>query len=644
MQQEPIKIALEHDLKKLEDHEWHLWSITLTLLILFVGVFITTYLIGSGGTTSGTGAIQSLSYNALPGLFILTSLFCIYVLYSRVTIARMRSLLVEMSNLATSNMDLESYLSAAASMLAKNTSATLCQIALLNQSDLSLRIRSVYAEEGLNWHSLVGKTYALEKLNVVQQVLSTLKPVFLRRKTLQQLPVGREIEELLGSEFKHLHPLLILPMVTKGRVLGLLTLGGAGRFKRGRFSASKIVVAQALAGHAATAIEQSNLETQVVRDPLTNLYNRRHFTDRIHEEITRADRNKHVLAVLLCDLDRFKAINDTQGHQVGDAVLTTISKSILESTRGTDLVFRWGGDEIVVVLSKTSRDGSLIVAERIQEGVQKSGENVRLDLDISIGIVLYPEHGNTPDDLIRVADRALYIAKKSGEKIHVGEEEYRLDEQSIKVVFQPIVDVWSDQALGYEALARDPHGKLSVPELFKKYNSVGQLHELKKTCFKSQIQVAQEVGLKRLFINADFEVISQIDPIPKPPGMDVVIELSELEALHDLSDHLSVAENWRKLGYKFAIDDFGAGFISLPFIARFVPDYIKVDRSTMLQAVDSEKFRGFLKPLLQALRTYSAEGIIAEGVEQEKELEIVKEMGIFIVQGFLFGKPQEMDR
>jgi EAL domain-containing protein (putative c-di-GMP-specific phosphodiesterase class I) len=117
-----------------------------------------------------------------------------------------------------------------------------------------------------------------------------------------------------------------------------------------------------------------------------------------------------------------------------------------------------------------------------------------------------------------------------------------------------------------------------------------------------------------------------------------------VEALHDVQNHLLVAQKWRKAGYRFAIDDFGAGFISLPFIATLIPDYIKLDRSTILQAVSSKAFRKFTKDLVRALKNYAREGIVAEGIETEKELKVVKEMGIYIVQGFLFGKPQELKK
>jgi diguanylate cyclase (GGDEF)-like protein/PAS domain S-box-containing protein len=392
------------------------------------------------------------------------------------------------------------------------------------------------------------------------------------------------------------------------------------------------------------------LAEQAIRDALTGLYNRRYFNDRFEEEIAQAERNRHTLALLLCDLDHFKTINDSQGHHAGDEVLRIVTKSIQESTRGTDLVFRWGGDEFVVLLSNTNREGILIATDRIRKGIRKIKEETRIDLDLSIGVALYPEHGRTVDKLLHLADRALYIAKQGGDKVHIGEENYPLTEGSITPVFQPIVevqstrDIRSAKIIGYEALSRDPEGKLSILQLFEKYRAIGKLHELKSICFRAQLKAAHTLGLERVFINVDFQVLKEMEPIPKSRVLEVVLEISELDAIRDIENRLAIVRRWREQEYKFAIDDFGAGFISLPFIARLMPDYIKVDRSTILQAVASEPFKEFMIGLVFGLRNHCRQGIIAEGVETEKELKVVKEMGIHLVQGFLFGQPKELNR
>lgn len=468
-----IKPAADLDLKKIEVHEWHLWYLAFTLLFLLGGATAATYFFLLSDSYQEAGFLQSTLYKALGGFYFLIFLFCVYIVQTRATFAKLRA--------------------------------------------------------------------------VIQQ--------------------------------------------------------------------------------------------QATRDALTNLYNRRYFDQRIGEEIDRANRERYPVGFLLCDIDQFRIINDTLGRQVGDDVLKGVARVIQESTRGTDLIFRWGGDEIMVVLADTTHEGILIAAERIRKGIHRIAREHHLEMDLSVGVAVYPEHEKNLDDLISLAGRALYIAKKSGDKIHIGDQEYHLDEQVVKMVFQPVVDVWAAQIVGYEALGRDPEGKLSILNLFKKYQAIGQLTVLKCICFKSALRIAQEVGLKRVFINVDFSMLLQLGTIVKPEGLEVILEISEAEVLKDVENHLGVVTKWREQNYKFAIDDFGAGFISLPFIARLVPEYIKLDRATVLHAVASNQFRGFLKKLIPALRMYATEGIIAEGIETEDELSITKDLGIFIVQGFLLGKP-----
>ncbi len=137
-------------------------------------------------------------------------------------------------------------------------------------------------------------------------------------------------------------------------------------------------------------------------------------------------------------------------------------------------------------------------------------------------------------------------------------------------------------------------------------------------------------------------MLAELEVVPLQDEIEVILEVSEVEALRDITSHLAMARKWRDAGYKFAIDDFGAGYISLPFIAQLYPDYIKVDRSTLLQAVSSLKFASFLKEVVRALKNYTLEGVIAEGVENERELQVVEEMGIHMVQGYLFGRPEDL--
>jgi len=387
---------------------------------------------------------------------------------------------------------------------------------------------------------------------------------------------------------------------------------------------------------------KSIVQINAMRDALTGLYNRYYFEERMKEEILRVDRNHQVLSVLLCDVDHFKTVNDNHGHQMGDQILKKVSEAIQEATRGIDLVCRWGGDEMVVVVSNATREGVLVAADRIRKRVRKIGEEHTLPLDISIGVALYPEHGRNTNELIKMADRALYISKKGGDKVHIGEEEYRLDDDAVKIVFQPIVDTRTHAIIGYEALSRDPMGKFDILGLFKRYQAVGQLKKLKSRCFNMQLHKAQALGLQKVFLNVDFDVLNEVHTAPAIGRTEVILEISEAEAIHDVERLLEITKKWRAWGFKFAIDDFGAGFISLAFVAKLLPDYLKLDRSAIVQAVASEQFGRFLKELILAFQNYTKEGIVAEGVETEKELHVVKETGIHLVQGMLTGEPKEL--
>ena len=259
------------------------------------------------------------------------------------------------------------------------------------------------------------------------------------------------------------------------------------------------------------------LEDLSVRDPLTNLYNRRYFNKRIEEEISRATRQESRFALLLCDLDNFKKVNDTRSHQFGDEILKAAGQAIQEATRDVDFVFRWGGDEFVVILLVDVRQGITDTGERIRERIIALGKEKRFPLDLSIGVALFPEHGEDSNQLIRLADRALYIAKKRGDKIHIGEEEYELDDGVVDVVFQPIMDTVLGQVVGHEALSRSSTEEFGIQELFRKYRSIGRLLELKEICFRKQIETAEAHELNRVFINVDFKLLEYPWP-PKEAG------------------------------------------------------------------------------------------------------------------------------
>lgn len=409
-----------------------------------------------------------------------------------------------------------------------------------------------------------------------------------------------------------------------------------------------IEAVQKLSGNLGSIFERKEmvdeLSQQAIMDSLTGLYNRRYFDIQIEQEITRAHRTGKPFTLLICDIDHFKKINDVRGHQFGDSLLKAVSSAFIETRRRSDLFFRWGGDEFAVILPETRRDEAAVLAKRLGKIIENINYGFQLQdhIDLSIGVALFPEHGNSSESLIKTADKALYIAKRGEDKFQVGEDRYSLDDDSVKTVFQRIVSIQTNKIIGYEALSRDPQNQISIYKLFKNYEAVGKLKELKKICFFKQLNEAIQLGLTRVFINIDFNLLEEVDPLPAPRDLEVILEISEREALLDIEKHLNIADKWRSRGFRFAIDDFGAGFISLPFMSKLLPDYIKMDRSTILQAVTDPVFRKFTINLVRTLESFVRAGIIAEGVETDEEMQIAKEMRTKFVQGFLTGRPEEL--
>lgn len=197
------------------------------------------------------------------------------------------------------------------------------------------------------------------------------------------------------------------------------------------------------------------------------------------------------------------------------------------------------------------------------------------------------------------------------EKIQVEEEKGLVSPDSISVIFQPVVEVGTNQVFGYKTLICNSKCEPCIPELYRKYQSVGRLNELKLFCFNVQLQKAEEMGMDRVFINVDSDLFREMESLPKPQGtMEVVLEISDLGSLGDLKTSQEIFIKGRAQGFQFAIDDFGPGFILLPVIARLCPEYIKFDLARMVQAITWDELKVVSQNLLTALKSYSRKGVV----------------------------------
>jgi diguanylate cyclase (GGDEF)-like protein len=275
-----------------------------------------------------------------------------------------------------------------------------------------------------------------------EQVFSPRECWALRRGQPHAIPEARStlLCQHLSKE-PQLTNSLCVPMMAQGEALGVLHLRGGPKpaiypgEDRVPLLVSREQLAVTVAGHIALALAnlrlRETLQTQSIRDPLTGLYNRRYLKDALEREVRRAARSQGRLAVIMMDIDNFKGLNDTMGHNAGDVVLHELAAFLQKRTRGEDFACRYGGDEFVVILTETSLAAAERRAQQMRDGIKRltvsHGDRYLAPPSVSLGVALYPEHGSTAEAVLRVADEALYSAKIQGRDRIVVARESELD-------------------------------------------------------------------------------------------------------------------------------------------------------------------------------------------------------------------------
>ncbi|MGD8590258.1 MAG: EAL domain-containing protein, partial [Chromatiales bacterium] len=413
-------------------------------------------------------------------------------------------------------------------------------------------------------------------------------------------------------------------------------------------------------------------------DPLTELHNRRFFQTAFEDLLQRANRYHHSVALLFFDLDQFKYVNDTSGHQAGDAMLRVVAERLNLLIRASDLLARLGGDEFAVAIPESDVKGAIQVAEKILENLRQvslptKGRSHRVSA--SIGIVLYPDHGSNVQDLMSNADLSMYQAKESGrdrwhlfalddqmreqmsERLTWKEKiEQALMDSAFQLYYQPILEIKTGLISHYEVLIRmrERDGSLAMPGHFIPIaERTGQIHSIDRFVLRETIgQIAhlakitgQEINLA---INLSGRVVDDPELLPllkqllnlsgvKPQNL--VFELTETATLADMASAEQLMHELRDLGCRFAMDDFGVGFSSFYYLRELPLDIVKIDGSFIRQLPTSPEDRIFVKAL-----TELASGLhkltVAEFVEDAETLEMVRQIGVDYAQGYYIGQPQ----
>jgi diguanylate cyclase (GGDEF)-like protein/PAS domain S-box-containing protein len=421
---------------------------------------------------------------------------------------------------------------------------------------------------------------------------------------------------------------------------------------------------------------EAQLTHQALHDAVTGLPNRTLFLDRVSMALARVRRNGGAVAVLFMDLDRFKMINDSLGHETGDRVLTTIAGRLDQSLRGSDSVGRLGGDEFAVVCEVKAPDEASLVAERIATAIEApiildSGQMV---VSASIGIAL-GEHDSTPTDLLENADAAMYRAKERGKaRVEVYDESMRaltlrrlhvenalraaIEKEQLEVFYQAEVDLDNGNITGAEALVRwrDPaRGLVSPGEFIPVAEETGLIVPLgawvlREACreaadldtFGWPIKISVNLSTRQLAHPGLVKLVADtLEEMNLEPSR-LCLEITETVLMQDADRAVVLLEELKALGVTLSLDDFGTGYSSLSYLRRFPVDVVKVDRSFVDGLVDRPGDASIVAAVRDVTRSLDL-GVVAEGIETPEQLERLRALGYERGQGFLFARPGPAD-
>jgi len=423
----------------------------------------------------------------------------------------------------------------------------------------------------------------------------------------------------------------------------------------------------------------AELRHQALHDALTGLPNRALLFDRAQQMLLRARRHPMAVGALYVDLDNFKDINDTFGHQAGDQLLKAVAARLDAALRADDTVGRLGGDEFLVLVEGASLDaGPELVAERLQAVLAEpfvldTPESRAITVHASIGAAVGLREG--ADELIRDADVALYAAKAAGrDRFVVFEPEmqtavqdrlslemdlqHAIDHGELFVLYQPIFDLRSVAAKGVEALVRWRHptrGVVAPDEFIPMAEETGLVvplgrFVLDEACRQAaawrsdgyEIDVAVNVSARQLESEHFPEEVRRTLDRHHLPASTLTLEITETTIMKDTEATAGVLAQLKKLGVRIAIDDFGTGYSSLAYLRNFPIDALKIDRSFITRVSQTEESAALIHTLIQLGKALGIE-TLAEGIEERAQLATLQREQCDSGQGFLFGRPLDPD-
>jgi diguanylate cyclase (GGDEF)-like protein len=420
------------------------------------------------------------------------------------------------------------------------------------------------------------------------------------------------------------------------------------------------------------AERQQALEYQALHDSLTALPNRVLLNDRLEQQINQAARENSTLALLIMDLNGFKEINDTLGHQVGDRVLVCVAERIQEQIRTVDTVARMGGDEFAVLLADVDNNETIALVERIVKSLENYLEigGHKLHISASIGITQFPEHGQNAKILVQRADVAMYMAKRSHtpymfydreqDTHNIGwltlpaELEVALKQDQLQLYYQPKVETVSGQLKGVEALLRwqhPRHGWVNPEDIVALAESSALIVEL--TAWVIDQALADCVRWRERGVQLNMAVNLSPQNLHDPGFVDQVreslsrhaldgdvltLEITENAFISDPAQAVTTIHQLKSMGIRIAIDDYGTGFSSLSYLRQLAVNELKIDKVFVMNLHQNDDDVTIVRSTIHMAQSLGLQ-VVAEGVETVMSLELLRELDCDFLQGYLISEP-----
>jgi len=473
---------------------------------------------------------------------------------------------------------------------------------------------------------------------------------------------------------------LSVPLLLGAEALGVMAFSGVTHAPDPELAAMLQSIGSQVAQYLQRTQAEEALRFVATHDSLTGLPNRVMFSQRVEHAIHQAKRYGRRLAVLFIDLDRFKVINDTLGHEVGDTLLRDVSQRLLQNLRASDTVARLGGDEFVVLLEEVNAPVFIAGVARklidaLTQGFALAGREYHISA--SIGVSTYPDDARSAAELLKNADIAMYRAKEQGRNtfefyaaqhnVHSVERlglesglRRALERGELVLHYQPQVDLASGRVVGTEALVRwehPKHGLLTPASFIDIAEETGLIVPIGQWVLHAACSTQRawrEAGLGRLRMSINLSprqfmhegLMSDIAAIVRLSGGDpalIELEITEGMVMQDPERAVTLLRDMRQIGVHVAIDDFGTGHSSLAYLKRFPVDNLKIDRS-FIADIPADRGDAAITQAIIAMAHSLGLKVIAEGVETQEQFDFLAAQGCDEYQGYFFARPMSEEQ